>query len=308
MVGVLIGGLVMGGVVYFKVKKCPISPQVKKENFLPPQEAVQKAIDFINQNLLKGKTASLIEASEESGIYKFKIKIGNNEGTLFVTKDGKILFPIAYDITQKPKNSKKQSLEKRERPDVKLFVMSYCPFGLQMEKAILPVWKLLKDKADIGVYFVDYIMHGKKEMQENLRQYCIQKEQNEKYLDYLSCFLENGDFENCLNKAKIDKEKLNLCVKQTDEEFKISENFDKKRFPPFNVHKELNEKYGVAGSPTLVINDKVVTVERSPEKIKEVICKAFLNQPQQCQQKLSSEVLSPGFGFKKGSFGGGSCR
>jgi hypothetical protein len=33
-------------------------------------------------------------------------------------------------------------------------------------------------------------MHDKKEIDENNKQYCIQKEQNDKYSDYLKCFLE----------------------------------------------------------------------------------------------------------------------
>lgn len=55
--------------------------------------------------------------------------------------------------------------------------MSYCPYGLQAEKMFLPVYDLLKNKAEMGIYFVNYIMHDKKEIDENLREYCIQKEQ-----------------------------------------------------------------------------------------------------------------------------------
>jgi protein-disulfide isomerase len=277
-----------------------------------PNTAIQKALDYINQLLAsQGQKVELISWEEESGLYKIRIKIGDKEYESFVTKDGKFLFPVAYDLTQKIEalQTQPKKVEKKEKPDVKLFVMSYCPFGLQMEKAILPVWQLLKDKADIGIYFVDYIMHGKKEMEENLRQYCIQKEEKEKYLAYLSCFVKDGDFESCLKEAKIDQEKLNSCVEFTDKEFKISENFKEEGYPPFNVHKDLNEKYGVKGSPTLVINDVLVQVERSPEKVKEAICNAFSNPPSECQKQLSTTPTSPGFGLKEGSSNSsGSCQ
>jgi len=279
-----------------------VFPQKNKKtgNYL-----VEKAIVQINKILTPfGKKAELVSFVKESQGYKINFKIEDKEYSVFMTKDGKYLFPIEANLmvaeessTSSQNQSVTQNPEKRERPDVKLFVMSYCPFGLQMQKAILPVWKLLKDKADFGVYFVDYIMHGKKEMEENLRQYCIEKEQKEKYLSYLECFLKDGNSENCLKVAEIDQNKLKTCQESTDREFKISEKFTETGYPPFDVHKDLNEKYEVKGSPTLVINDKVVNiVERSPEKIKEEVCNAFLNPPKECEEKLSEQAFSPGFG------------
>jgi hypothetical protein len=47
----------------------------------------------------------------------------------------------------------------------------------------------LGEVADVNVKFVQYIMHGQKEADENVVQYCIQKEQKDKYIDYLNCFL-----------------------------------------------------------------------------------------------------------------------
>ena len=283
----------------------------KVGNFL-----AEKAIAQINKILAPfGKTAQFLSFQEESQGYKINFKIDNKEYSAFMTKDGKYLFPIEANLitSEEPGTSTQpqtttQNPEKQEKPNIKLFVMSYCPFGLQMQKAILPVWKLLKEKADFGIYFVDYIMHGKKEMEENLRQYCIQKEQKEKYLAYLECFVKDGNSENCLKNAKIDKDKLENCQSSTDKEFKISENFTETGYPPFNVHKDLNEKYEVRGSPTLVINDKVVEIsERSPEKVKEAICNAFLNPPEGCNQKLLEESTSPGFGMGTSSSSSGSC-
>jgi len=63
----------------------------------------------------------------------------------------------------------------------------------------------------------------------------------------------------------------------------------------------------VRGSPTLVINDVVLEVDRSPEKVKEAICNAFLNPPSECQQNLSSTSTSPGFGLDSGSSSSGKC-
>jgi len=309
---IIAGVLIAGAVVY--VKKCP-----SKESFLTPQVAAQKAIDFINKNLLQqGMTASLVNVVEENGLYKLSLKIGDKEYPSYVSKDGKILFPnegisLEEKVTQQ-KEETPQKVEKRDRPDVKLFVMSYCPYGLQMEKAYLPVYNLLKDKADMGVYFVDYIMHEKKEIDENLRQYCVQKEQREKYSNYLSCFVKDGNFEKCLSEAGIDKDKMNSCISQTDQTYKITQSYNDKstwlngNYPKFDIYTDLNEKYGVQGSPTVVINDAVANVERSPEKFKEAVCQAFNTPPAECSQKLPEEATSPGFGLNTGSSSSGSCQ
>jgi len=79
-------------------------------------------------------------------------------------------------------------------------------------------------------------------------------------------------------------------------------------FPKFDVHTDLNEKYGVQGSPTIVINDQVVNVSpRSPEKFKEVICQTFNSLPEECSQMLSDDVASIGIGGGTSNSSGGGC-
>jgi len=319
-VAIIIAGVCFAGAIIY------VNQQKTGKTFegqLSSKEAADKVLKYINENILKDQTkVSLIEISEESGLYKLKTKIGNEEMYLYISQDGKLLFPQFIEIETKALTQKETSkqpvspeeIPQQEVPDVKLFVMSYCPFGLQIEKAFLPVYDLLKDKANMGIYFVNYIMHEKKELDENLRQYCIQKVQNEKYGDYLSCFVKDGDFEKCLSEANIDESKLTSCISETDKEYNITTQYNDKntwlngRFPKFDVQSDLNEKYGVRGSPTLVINDKVVNVSsRSPESLKTAICQAFTTKPEECSQVLSDEVLSPGFGGGTGSSSGGGC-
>ena len=217
---------------------------------LPADLAAENAVKYINENLLaEGNVASLNSVSEEKVVYKFAMQIGNQEYESYVTKDGAFLFPQGYMI-----KGEVEASAKSDRPDVKLFVMSYCPYGLQAEKMFLPVYDLLKDKADMGIYFVNYIMHDKKEIDENLNQYCIQKEQNEKFASYLSCFVVSGDSAVCLSEAGIDTEKVNSCVSQIDQEFSITSLYNDKStwlngtYPKFGVQADLNEKKrGVRG-------------------------------------------------------------
>jgi len=313
---VIAGLLVAGALVYINQGKA----LEKVSKGLTPQQAAEKAIDYINQNLLQqGQTASLVNVTEEDGVYKFHLKIGESEYDSYVTKDVKLLFTGGIDMGQTSTSTQgggetAGEVPKKDTPDVKLFVMSYCPYGLQAQKMFLPVYDLLKDKAEMGVYFVNYIMHEKKEIDENLRQYCIQKEQKEKYYNYLSCFVKAGEFEKCLSEAKIDGDKMNTCISQTDQKFKITQMYNDKStwlngsFPKFDVYADLCEKYGVQGSPTIVINDKVVEIStRSPENFKNIICQAFNSPPAECSQTLSNTAFSPGFGLETGSSSGGGC-
>lgn len=311
---VIVGGLILGGISYLNKNK-------EQSGILSAQQVVEKTMDYINKNLLDpGVSATLVSSTEENGVIKIRLKVGQNEFDSYVTKDGKFLFPNAVDLTKElatssagQGNAVAKEPEKKEKPDVKLFVMSYCPYGLQMEKVFLPVYNLLKDKADIGIYFVNYIMHQKPELDENLRQFCLEKDQRDKYFTYLDCFTKDGNSSKCLTQAKVDVPKMNSCVSETDKNYDVTKNYDDKStwaggsYPPFNVQKELNEKYKVQGSPTVIINEVEVNVERSPEKFKEAICNAFVSPPEECQQKLSETQASPGFGSATSQEGSNSA-
>ena len=322
---IIIAGIIIGGAItYTNQKSIP--------GTLPSQEAADKALSFINANMLQeGITASLINIEESNGLYKMKLKIGEEEVEPYVSLDGRLLFIQAVDMGETSQEEESQGTVKRDIPDVKLFVMSYCPYGLQAQKALLPAYDLLKGKADIGVYFVSYIMHDEIEIDENLRQYCIQEEQEDKFNSYLSCFVVAGNSSDCLSSAGADTSMLDSCISSADVEFKVTENYNDKDswlsgvYPKFDVHDDLNQQYGVSGSPTLVVNDIVLVSEkkycpqgeikcavipdlvRSPEKFKEIICQAFNTPPEECSQTLSEDAASYGFGGGTGDSSGGAC-
>ena len=196
-----------------------------------------------------------------------------------------------------------QCMPKKDKPEVELFVMSHCPYGTQIEKGMLPVARLLGDKIDFNIRFCSYAMHGEKELDEQTLQYCIQKEYNDKYLDYLACFLKDDKTDECLKEVELDG-KLDECIAETDAEFKITEKFNDKstwsggRFPLFDIDKELNEKYGVRGSPNLVINGVTAKSGRDPASLLDAICTGFNVKPAECNEELSSANPSAGFGFE----------
>jgi len=204
---------------------------------------------------------------------------------------------------------------KSDKPVVELFIMSHCPYGTQAEKGILPVVNLLGDKIDFELKFVYYAMHGQKELDEQLKQVCIQEEQNAKFNDYLACFLEDGNTERCLTKVGINTAKMEACVTKTDVQFQVNELFGDQstwlsgKYPLFNVHKTENEAYGVGGSPTLVINGEQASSARSPAAYLATVCAAFNEAPKECtdSEGVSAETYSPGFGYEIGAATAASC-
>lgn len=283
-----------------------------KKGSLKPEEARSKVESFVNTYLMQpGSEAIVSSVTESYGMYKMKINIGDGQSVdSYVSKDGKLFFPQALDMeevsgeatgegsTQTPVA---QDIPKNDKPSVELFVMTHCPYGTQMEKGILPAIEALGNKVDFEIKFNDYAMHGEKELDESLVQYCIQKEQNNKYSEYLTCFLKNSDGASCLSSAGIDQNKMNSCVAKTDKEFSVKENFKNNKdfrgsYPGFNVYKDDNAKYGVGGSPTLIINGTEVSSGRDSASLLATICSAFEEAPEECSATLSSATPAPGFG------------
>jgi len=191
---------------------------------------------------------------------------------------------------------------KSDKPVVELFVMSHCPYGLQSEKAFLPAWDLLKDKADMSVKFVNYAMHGLREIEEETRQLCIAQQGEDIYIKYLQCFTLADEPDKCLAQAGVNTTKITSCTDKIDSQYNIMDLYNDQsswlsgRYPIFPVNDDLNKKYGVQGSPTLVINGAQISVARSPEAIKQAVCQAFNEAPALCDTVLSTAQASPSFG------------
>jgi len=208
-----------------------------------------------------------------------------------------------------PTQPEAPTVPKTDKPVVELFIMSHCPYGTQMEKGILPVVKVLEEDIDFDLNFVYYAMHGETEVREQQAQYCIQRDQKELLQDYLLCFLEAGDSAGCLESIGVDMTQLDACNAEIDEEFKLTENLEDQsswlsgRFPLFDTDKADNEKYGVRGSPTLVINGVQASSGRDSSSLLKTICGAFNEAPAGCETVFESGNPSPGFGFDEASAG-----
>ncbi len=289
---------------------------------LTKESVIEKTVAFINENLLsEGTVAEQVGDIEEVDFYKFKIKIGENEFFSYVTKDGKTLLPQeGIDMTaeipsrnstaQKPVAKTCEEVKKEENPVLEAFVVSYCPFGTQMQRILNEIVKEIPSFSEnIKIRYMGSVqngkvtaMHGEKEAQENLRQICLREEQADKFYSYLSCFLKSDDSEGCQSEAQIDKDKLSQCMEDSSRGISYAEE-------DFN----LQNTYQVTGSPTLIINGERISEfnfgGRTAEAVKTVLCCGFASEPDSCGKTLSEEQAATGFSetYSTKETKGGAC-
>jgi len=277
-----------------------------QSNYLTKDQAGEKAIKFINDNLVQpNTTATVISVAESNGLFNVSISYLQRTIPVYITKDGTDLFlssPI--DITQpipKATTQQQQPAEtpKTDKPTVQLFVMAFCPYGIQAEQAMKPVVDLLGSKADIQVHFITTVsgttpdtvssLHGPVEAQEDLRQLCIMKNYDQttywKYVMQIdaTCSGQRSDttvydacWKSAAKNASIDATKIDTCSKGSDGMTLIKADAD------------LSSSKGVTGSPTLIINGVTYSGDRTPDAYKEGICNAFTTKPSECSTVLSS--------------------
>ena len=268
------------------------------------EEVVEKAIGFISENMLDGAEAILVSVSEESGVYKFKMKINEEEFDSYLTKDGKILFPSGITLVEPEENNTAaegekmtcDDINKTKEPVLEAFVVSKCPFGVQMQRILN---EIIKNIPQIASYIkVEYMgaieggkitaMHGDEEAQENLRQICLREEEPNNFWAYIDCHIKEGNVDSCLQTAQIDINKLTGCLTDGNRGLAYAE----KDFVNQN-------KYEITGSPTLILDGAKVSEfgfgGRTAEAVKTMFCCAFQDKPGFCDTALSTESANASF-------------
>jgi len=293
---------------------------------LSAEDATEKAITFANENLLTPTVvASPAGVEERNEMYIINMSIDDgNEVTFvetYVSKDGNLLFvrpPIDMaTYAQVPASGGSSGIgcddvEKTDGPVLQAFVVSYCPFGVQMQRILNEVRKVIGYE-NIEVRYIGAVqngrvtaMHGEQEAQENLRQICLREEQDDKFWPYLDCFMKSGNVEACLDEAGVNAGVLTECMAGSGVDY-AAEDF------------ALASQFRVGGSPTLILNGKQISefdfasgefgsseMARSAENLKQLICCSFNEMPSECSQELSRAQASTGFSATYSASGSGS--
>ncbi|VVB82444.1 Uncharacterised protein [uncultured archaeon] len=264
-------------------------------NAISASQAGEKLLGYYNSMGVSNLTLDSVK--EVSGVYQVNLDYKGQIVPLYITKDGKNSIDSLTPLESSSSDSTtQQEVPKADKPIVELYVFAYCPYGLQMEKAIIPVVKLLGNTIDFRIRQIG-AMHGDYEKVEAERQLCIEKNYPSKYLDYISTFAADTTIGACsgdatcltpllssiYTKLGIDASKINACM-TTD------------GVTMYNNEVSNAQSMGISGSPTLVINGVQASADRNSEAIKGVICNSFNTVASQCSQTLSTTAASAGFG------------
>ena len=147
------------------------------------------------------------------------------------------------------------------KPTLELFVMSYCPFGIQAEEKIIPIVKRFGDKIDFKLRFIARekespsssqditpftSLHGYPEVAENIRQLLIAQEFPDQYLDYILCRGKKLDksWEDCAEKLGIDVAEIQRLFDTPE----VSEQL-------FRENIKRATELGINASPTILVDN-----------------------------------------------------
>ena len=146
------------------------------------------------------------------------------------------------------------------KPTLELFVMSFCPFGVQAEEKIIPIVKAFGDKIDFKLRFIAQekdapsaqditpfmSLHGYPEVAENIRQLLIAREYPDRYLDYILCRGKKLDksWEDCAEKLGIDVAKIQGLFNTQEAEQLFRENIKR------------SAELGIGVSPTILVDNR----------------------------------------------------
>lgn len=288
----------------------PYLNKIGGTKIISAEAAGQKVVDYVNKNILGGESkVTLKEVSEVSSMYKIKLNFEGEDQDVeaYVSRDGKYLFPlmpgIPIDLDQTTNNEQGtetqritscENVKKSDQPVLEAFVVSQCPYGLQAQRMLSGFVKETDNKENIKIRYIGSIsgdkitsMHGDAEAQENLRQICLREETN-KYWDYVSCYIKEGDTENCLDSVGVDKEQLNSCMSDISRGLKYAEE-------DFT----LADQYTVSGSPAFILGgdniDEFSFGGRTADAIKNIVCCGFNSSPDFCSKELSKESAATSF-------------
>ena len=144
------------------------------------------------------------------------------------------------------------------KPTLELFVMSYCPYGVQAEEKLIPIVKEFGDKIDFKLQFIAdekeepsaqdispfNSLHGYPEVAENIRKLLIAREYPDRYLDYILCRGKKLDksWEACAEKLSIDVARIQKLFDSPEAEQLFRENIKRAT------------ELGVRASPTILVD------------------------------------------------------
>ena len=308
VVAVVVAAILIVGVILFVM----MYQGSTSTSAVPAGTCGQKTLSYINANLVTaGTSASLVSVNETHGVYEVTVSYQGNNIPLFLTRDCDLLFMQGRDITASATGTQGAATPaptptpvKTDRPVVELYVMSFCPYGKQAETAMKPVADLLGTRADFRVLYITQVagvtvdsiesLHGPVEVQEDLRQACIEKNARDKFWGYLDGF--NAACSSLAGNASA----AAACSTKVSSSLGIAPaSIDSCATLPEGITLLSSDeasavRAGATASPTLLINGVTYSGARTPEAYKQAICGSFTTPPAGCGTNLSTQTAAAG--------------
>ncbi len=275
--------------------------QKKKDTSIGTEAAKAKVEALIKDS---GGTATVKEATEDGDLYKIVVSANGQDQPVYITKDGTKFIQQAIsfeDIEKQKAEAKKQEEEaskpapKSDKPEVDLYVMSFCSYGNKAEDTLKSVYILLKDEVNFNFHYIVTVegdkitsLHGQPEVDQDERETCVLKNYGKgRWLDFVTyinanCGSDGSCWEVGAKSLGIDKAKISACVASEGTAL-------------MKANAEVSNAAGASGSPTLTINGqttRAVYQYGNSEAYKKAICAAFNTVPAECSQTLSAETSS----------------
>jgi hypothetical protein len=173
---------------------------------------------------------------------------------------------------------------KTEAPTLEMYVMSQCPYGVQVVNAVAPVKEQLGSNLNLKIGYIGsgtagsfQSLHGPAEVKGNIAQLCAAKLAPEKYMKLIVCQNKNPravdtNWKECAGEAGIDATALETCINGDEGAQLLTAAFA-----------EAQQK-GAQGSPTMMLNGKPYEGGRKSRDFLKAACAATTgDQPEACK-------------------------
>jgi len=171
-----------------------------------------------------------------------------------------------------------------ERVKLDFYVMSKCPYGVQVLIAVAPVLKQLGSSVDFSAnYIADdngdetfSSLHGDTEVQGDIAGLCAKKYAPTKYMDVVECMSKDvgnipANWQSCAQQAGVDVQSIKTCYEGAEGKNLLSASIVK------------TNSVGATGSPTIYLNGQSYNGGRATNDFLRAICSAFNTKPDVCK-------------------------
>ena len=203
-----------------------------------------------------------------------------------------VITAAAYVQAAWPEPEAKAPDVKKNKVAVELYVMSFCPYGVQVENALLPVVSTYSKNVEFSLGYIGNkltsadgkmqftSLHGPGEVNENLRQICARDLFPGKWLDYVLERNKNvrADWRPAAEKVDIDTAAVDACVLDAG-------------IKSYALDLDLAKAKNAASSPTIYIDGELYGGPRTLESFEWSVCTVMkargIALPAGCKKSLA---------------------